>query len=154
MPTPFRYDKTLKLYGGTRGQSIQQMMLDKFYQVQGGRSGSYADRERGFLVAQGAPARDSRYDMWKRYLSSARPFTDGVPAASFPTLADRAYMYPVIPASVNLSVDGTGLMPHRLRLPGVATVSVSNGQADRVRVVKRDGGIESSVSGGGTYAKA
>ncbi len=79
MPTPFRYDDAKTLFGGDG--TTQQRLLNKFFQVQAARTGTYVDRERRFLLAQGVRAGGSRYDMWREYLGSTHPFTDGVPAS-------------------------------------------------------------------------
>ena len=96
MPVPMHYDTAVRLCGGTAGvgHSIQDMLKGKFYQSQQGRRGSFADREKGFLVMEGAAANDDRTDEWRTYLGvgrTVRPWTDGFKRAS--TLARNSHAY-------------------------------------------------------------
>ncbi len=101
MPTPFRYDDTKVLFGGDG--TTQQRMLNKFFQVQKARTGTYVDRERQFLLAQGVRAGGTRYDMWREYLGNTHPFTDGVPA-TLTSPAAQAFAGTFDPAVERMSV--------------------------------------------------
>jgi hypothetical protein len=80
------YDDAVRLCGRPLNEgspvSIRQMLLDRFRGIQGARAGSFADRERAYLVAQGGKAGDSRANLWATHLGNTRPFTDGVKATS------------------------------------------------------------------------
>jgi hypothetical protein len=45
------------------------MLLTKFLDIQKARYGSYADRERAYLLGMGCTAEKSRADMWQEYMS-------------------------------------------------------------------------------------
>ena len=68
MSMPMRYDDSIRLCGGTRGQTIQQMLLNHFSRRQVARFGTYADRERAYLIDMGCTP-GTRYDMWKQYMN-------------------------------------------------------------------------------------
>ena len=97
MPTPMHYDKAVALCGRPLNEgspvSIRQMLFKRFGVIQKARSGSYSDRERAYLVAEGSKAGGSRYDMWRQHLSSVRPFTDGVRlTVSMPSVVAQSYV--------------------------------------------------------------
>jgi hypothetical protein len=80
-----KYDDAIRLCNGTRGQSIQDMLYGVFNQVQAAETGSYADRERAFLIGMGCVA-GSRTDMWKEYLNS--PWSEWSETGDFITTFD------------------------------------------------------------------
>lgn len=98
MPVPMHYDTAVRLCGGTAGvgNSIQQMLKNKFFGAQQGRVGSFSDREKGYLVMEGASKSDNRTDEWRTYLGVARtvrPWTDGFNRKSSLTSNKHSYSY-------------------------------------------------------------
>jgi len=69
MPLPIKHDDAYRLCGGSAGQKIQSMLYSKFLNIQKARYGSYADRERQYLLGMGCTADRSRADMWQEYMS-------------------------------------------------------------------------------------
>ena len=91
MTTPMKYDDAVRLIGG--GGNTGELLRNKFYQAQRGRSGSFADKMRGYLIDEGCTS-GGWADMWRQYLS--RPngdhvFTDGMKATT--TLPRNAHTY-------------------------------------------------------------
>lgn len=151
MPAPMKYDRAIVLLGGTRGQSIGDMMRKKFAQAQNGRFGSLADRERGYLMDEGGKAGASRQDLWKKYLgitaANTRPWTDGFRVATSLARNAHIYKYPVnyVECGVMGSINPVAVRDRVLKYApysGVAEVNVT--AAD-------DLGLWSSWSASGSF---
>lgn len=97
MPAPMKYDDAVRLCGRPENEgnpvSIRQMLLSRFVGIQGARAGSFADRERAYLVAEGSRSGGSRYDLWADHLSLSRPFTDGMAlTSSLPAVVEQDFV--------------------------------------------------------------
>jgi hypothetical protein len=76
------------------GVGIGEWMLNRFSDSQRGRTGSYADRERGWLEEETGTSGLGRMDLWNRYLGKAlgtKVGSDGFGGTAALTRAKHTY---------------------------------------------------------------
>jgi len=97
MPTPMKFDDAVRLCGTPQNVGspvgIRERLLGRFVVIQGARDGSFADRERAYLVGEGSKAGDGRAELWATHLGVSRPFTDGMKStASMPAVVAQGWV--------------------------------------------------------------
>jgi len=110
MPTPMKFDDAVRLCGTPQNVGspvgIRERLLGRFGVIQGARGGSYADRERAYLVGEGSKTGDGRAELWATHLGVSRPFTDGMKATSvMPSVVAQGWVKPQVDVYV-LKVEG------------------------------------------------
>ena len=98
MPVPMNHDAAVRLCGRPVNEGtaigVRQMLVGRFGRIQKARVGTWVDRERAYLVAEGSKAGDGRADLWRVHLNKGRrPFTDAVRlTSSLPAVVAQGYV--------------------------------------------------------------
>ena len=98
MPAPMKHDDAVRLCGRPVNEGtaigVRQMLVGRFGRIQKARVGTWVDRERAYLVAEGSKAGGGRADLWRVHLNKGRrPFTDAVRlTSSLPAVVAQGYV--------------------------------------------------------------
>ena len=114
MPVPMTSAMCDKLLGARGAVGIREWMLKRFSDSQRGRTGSYADRERGWLEEETATVGQGigRMDLWNRYLGKAlgtRVSSDGFGGTAALSRSKHTYYCGLSGGRFTVDVEGAGV---------------------------------------------